>query len=212
MDTTKLVIIAISIAILGVILGIVFVFNPSSSPISGGFRGNRYVQPNPAYDFELIDQYGNKFKLSDYKGKIIVLSFIYTHCPDICPAISAGFSSLEKQLKEKGLEDDVVLVLVSVDPERDTPERLREWMQLYDLEGVYLLTGDINDVSKVWNAYGVFVKKEPVDDPQLKYLVAHSGIVYIINKDFRVEIFFLGAPPAWSADDIMNDIEILLRR
>ncbi len=212
MDTRKLVIILFAVAIIGVVLGIIFVFNPGISPISGGFRGNRYVQPNPAYDFQLIDQYGNPFKLSDFRGKIIVMSFIYTHCPDICPAISAGFSDLEKKLRERGLDDEVVLVLVSVDPERDTPERLREWMNLYDLEGVYLLTGDYDDVSRVWNAYGVFVKKEPVDDPELKYLVAHSGIVYIINKNFRVEIFFLGAPPAWSADDILNDVEILLRR
>ncbi len=206
----KLYYILTVLIIIGVI-GVTFVVtNMLSQPQK--FRGNRYINPIPAPDFELIDQFGNSFRLSDYKGKVIVMSFIYTHCPDICPAISAGFSQLQDLLSRDGLADDVVLVLVSVDPERDTPERLREWMDIYGLDNVYLLTGNYDDVKKVWDAYGVFVSKEEVDDPDLQYLIAHSGIVYLINKDFEVEVFFLGAPPQWNAEDILNDVKILLSR
>ncbi len=204
------IILALLVLIGGV--GVFLLYNNVFSPIPTQFRGNRYLNPVTAPDFELIDQFGRPFRLSDFKGKVIAITFIYTHCPDICPAISAGFSQLMDLLKEKGLEDDVVLVMISVDPERDTPERLREWMDLYGLEGVYLLTGDYEDVSKVWEAYGVFVDKIEVDDPNLGYGVAHTGIVYLINKNFEIEVFFLGSPPQWSADDVFNDIQMLVAR
>jgi len=193
-------------------LGVFFLYNNLFPSVPTQFRGNRYINPLTAPDFELIDQYGRPFKLSDFKGKVIAITFIYTHCPDICPAISAGFHQLMGLLEDKGLDDDVVLVMVSVDPERDTPERLREWMELYGLEKAYLLTGDIDSVSKVWKAYGVLVEKIEVDDPSLGYGVAHTGIVYLINKNFEVEVFFLGAPPQWSAEDLFNDIQILVAR
>ncbi len=207
----KLYIILAALIVIGGV-GVFFIYNNTFSPIPTQFRGNRYLNPIVAPDFELIDQYGRPFRLSDFKGKVIAITFIYTHCPDICPAISAGFHQLIGLLEDKGLDDDVVLVMVSVDPERDTPERLREWMELYGLEKAYLLTGDYDEVSKVWKAYGVFVDKIEVEDPNLGYGVAHTGIVYLINKDFEIEVFFLGAPPQWSAEDLFNDIQILVAR
>lgn len=192
--------------------GVFYLYGGLTRSIPMEFRGNRYIDPIEALDFQLIDQFGRLFKLSDYRGKVIAITFIYTHCPDICPAISVGFYQLNNLLRENGLDEDVVLVMVTVDPERDTPDRLKMWMDLYGLENVYLLTGELDEVSKVWMAYGVYVEKVEVDDPDLGYLVAHTGVVYLINRDFEVEVFFLGAPPQWSAEDIFNDIRILAAR
>jgi protein SCO1/2 len=176
-------------------------------------------EPEPALDFTLINQHGEVMSLSDLKGRVIALSFVYTHCPDICPAITWGFSTAYETLKEWGLADKVAMVLVSVDPERDTIERLQWWADKYGAENIIFFTGDPGAVAKVWEDYGIYVKKvmgNMSDDMgQMEhegYLVEHAVLIYVIDKDFNIRVVFIGAPPTWSPDDLANDIRILARK
>ncbi len=115
MNKFGLVVLLFVVMISSVVIGIVLVFNPELSPLTGGFAGNQYLNSPPAADIRLTTIDGEPFRLSDYKGKVIAISFIYSHCPDICPAITSGFAELEDILEREGLLDDVVLVLVAVD-------------------------------------------------------------------------------------------------
>ncbi len=115
MNKFGLVVGLLVLMIVSVVVGIFLVFNPQLSPLTGGFTGNQYINTPPAADFTLTTIDGEPFKLSDYRGKVIALSFIYSHCPDICPAITSGFAELGDILREQGLLEDVVLVLVAVD-------------------------------------------------------------------------------------------------
>ncbi len=110
---------------------------------------------------------------------------------------------------ETSLETDVVFVDVTM--ERDSPRRLKEWSEIYDAEQTIFLYGSYKTLSRIWSNYGIAVAYVDVDDPATSYLVAHTGMVYIIDKEFKVRIFFIGAPPQWSASDVVNDVMILVK-
>ena len=181
------------------------------------FRGQELTTPLQAYDFTLIDQYGNKVSLSDFRGKVIAVSFVYTHCPDICPRIVLEMAKAYTELEKIGLTDEVVFVLVSVDPERDTPEQFREWSKALNAEEFVYLTGSYEDVSRVWKNYGIYVEKQNMTGgmpsghgEHTGYIVSHTPVVYLIDRDFKMRIIFAGVPPDWSYQDLVNDIELLL--
>ena len=86
------------------------------------FNGIEYRDPIEAPDFTLVDQYGNNVTLSNYEGKVVVLAFIYTSCPDVCLIISSNLQWAKMNLQED-LVDEVVFLSVTIDPARDTVER-----------------------------------------------------------------------------------------
>jgi protein SCO1/2 len=180
------------------------------------FRGG-FLDGREAYDFTLLNQYGETVSLSDFKGKVIILSFIFTTCQDVCPVIGLGIKEAYNILSKKGLTDDVVVVLVSVDPERDTPEKMRMWAEKLNVTYFHLFTGEFSEVSVVWDKYGVYVEKVNVSEGEMPgmehmgYMVTHTAVIYLIDKDFRLRIAFFGVPPSWSPQDIANDVEILVR-
>ena len=492
MNKFVLVVLLLIVLIVSTVVGIVLVFFPQYSPLTGGFSGNQYINQPPAADFTLTMINGSRFRLSDYAGRVIVISFIYSHCPDICPAITSGFAQIGDMLEERGVLGEAILVLVPVDypggyvaavtedklyyinytgvaewvvdidyeplgvemsqdggriivwssdsvyiydrdgnlltrllyptgvsdvfvsgaglfvavstgnivdlyierskdleyfyeksltiqltsdilglggttngtflyvvtkegnlsriydgevdmtitaleeqlvwgdisysgstallatndtlylyyvpgdrlvalpinpgsvidyeisqtgdyialatetgvylfnnlgeevwrldvnalsvsisgddyfvsistednrvirldingtiqwesgvdspalyvdvtMERDSPRRLREWASIYDAEQTIFVYGSYKRLSQIWSNYGIAVTNVDVDDPATSYLIAHTGMVYIIDKEFKVRIFFFGAPPQWSAADVVNDVMILVR-
>jgi len=106
---------------------------------------------------------------------------------------------------------DSTALYVDVTMERDSPRRLREWAGIYDAEQTIFVYGSYRRLSQIWSNYGIAVAYVDVDDPATSYLVAHTGMVYIIDKEFKVRIFFIGAPPQWSPEDVVNDVMILVR-
>jgi len=169
------------------------------------FSSGVYDPPNPAASLDgLIDQDGNAFSLEDHKGKVVMLYFGYTYCPNYCPTTMVDMTKMKDELGDKA--DQVDVVMVSVDPARDTPERLGEWMGLYDPTFIGI-TGTEDQLTPIERAYGITVViNEPVDGTDY-YSVDHSTQLYAIDPDGNLRLTWpYGAP----VDEIAADVEHLL--
>ena len=116
----------------------------------------------PAPDFELVDQFNNTVNMSQFEGKIVVITFLYTHCPDACPAVTSQMKRLSDELGDD-YGESVVFLSVTVDPERDTPEALASFMSTYNASWQFLSTTDdspVGAMSPVWQDYGIYVNIE----------------------------------------------------
>lgn len=111
--------------------------------------------PYPAANFTLTDQDGQPFSLSDLRGKVIILDFIFTRCPGPCPLLSLKFSQLQQKLGER-LGKDVMLLSISIDPRHDTPTVLKEYAQRYSANptGWKFLVGSTRDTIMTASAFG----------------------------------------------------------
>lgn len=130
--------------------------------------------------FRLIDQDGKAVTEQDLKGKPSLIFFGFTHCPDICPTALFDMSQVYKALGRDG--DRLAAFFVTVDPERDTPEVLKEYLSSFDprLRG---LTGDAPSVAAMEKAYRVYSKKVPLEAGG--YTMDHTALVYLMDKDGR---------------------------
>lgn len=137
----------------------------------------------------LTDQHGEPVQVDDLTGKWTLLFFGYTFCPDICPATLAELRQLRGQLPD-ALREQLRPVLVSVDPARDTPEQLRQYLEFFG-DGFIGLTGPLDDIQTLANGVGIpFI---PADTSRENYTVDHSGNLVIIGPDGR-QRGFIRAP------------------
>jgi protein SCO1 len=159
----------------------------------------------PAYDFTLTDQTGQPFTLSEQQGKVVLIFFGFASCPDICPVELANLAAVTREL---GAEADAVEVaMVTVDPERDTPERLATYVSAFhpDFIGLH---GDPETLAPIIKAYGVYAERRDLPDSALGYTIDHSGFVYAIDKAGRWRALYAhGTPVA----DIAGDVRTLVR-
>jgi protein SCO1 len=162
------------------------------------------VQPAP--DFSLTDHNDKPLAMKDLKGKVLLVSFIFTTCSGSCPATTHRMAKVQEALDKRGLlKKGVRLVSITLDPKRDTPEVLRGYMRLYDVDGKNwsFLTGPPADVNKVVAAWSMWAKPAAsgqLDHPSRIFLVDAKGqIREIYNLDF------LRVP--W----VIEDIELLLK-
>jgi len=179
-----------------------FTFLLSACGAAHEFNGTAFDNPAPAFAFEGVNYTGEPFRLSELQGKVVVIFFGYTFCPDICPLALADLKRVAAQLGEKAQE--LAVVFVTVDPERDTPERLAAYVGAFDpaFYGVRL-EGQMYETTKA--AYGVFVEKSEVKtgDPN-NYFVDHTGGLYVIDKTGNLsEAFRYDA----GVDALASDIE-----
>jgi protein SCO1/2 len=163
---------------------------------------------------EIVGTQGNgaEFRLSDLRDKVVLLFFGYTNCPDICPMTLGEMKQVQTQLGDKA--KDVAFVLVSLDPDRDTPERLLAYTEAFspDFIGVHVPTealDGVNGEAGVKKGYGVFSEKRILDEANPDdYAVDHTGWTYVIDRegDLR-EVLSQDVEIA----GIVKDIEYLLR-
>lgn len=125
-------------------------------------------------------------KLSDFKGKLVLLYFGYTYCPDICPTNLGNISVAYQQLSDYQ-KQNLQVIFVSVDPERDTPKRLQQYVNYFESNMVGL-TNTPEIVAKVARNYGVVYAK--VDDPNngTNYAVDHSAFTYVVDQQGKLQI------------------------
>lgn len=162
---------------------------------------------NVGGDFTLTDHNGEKFELKQLRGKLVLIFFGYTFCPDICPT---ELSSLAKVLRSLGDDADKVSALfVSVDPERDTPEKLKNYVPFFSPELIGL-TGSTKEVSSVANAYRVQTKIHSKKKDTGYYLVDHSANLYVLGpKGDVLNIIPFGLPTEHILQVVRNEINKL---
>lgn len=132
-------------------------------------------------DFSLVDHQGKRFDNERLKGKWSLLFFGYTYCPDVCPTTMALLSRLQGQLEGTEAEGKTQTVLLSVDPERDTPEKLAEYVKHFN-EDFIGVTGELEEVFSFARDLNSMFAKAPLDE-EGGYLVDHSMSIMLINPE-----------------------------
>ena len=150
----------------------------------------------------LKDHNGRPRTLADFRGKVVAVFFGFTHCPDVCPTTLAELSQV---MRELGADADKVQVLfVTVDPERDTPEVLRQYVPAFHPSFLGLV-GDAEGTARAAKEFKVFYQKQPLKNGG--YSVDHSAGTYIFDRAGRLRLF---APYGRGAAALLHDIRILL--
>jgi protein SCO1/2 len=148
--------------------------------------------------FDLIDHTGQRRTDADFRGKLVVIYFGYTHCPDVCPTSLFEISEVLRALGKDA--DKVNAYFVSVDPERDTQAAMKDYLSSFDphLKG---LTGEPQAVAKVISAYRVYARKVPLKDGD--YTMDHTALIYLMDRDGNfVAPFNLKRTPEEAAKDL----------
>jgi protein SCO1/2 len=174
-------------------------------PRPGELRGATYSAPLAKPEFTLTDTAGNPFDFrAETDGFVTLLFFGYTYCPDICPIHMANIASVLRQLPPE-VANGVKVVMVSTDPERDTPERLAGWLGNFDPSFVGLL-GTIDEVNAVQQELRLppAVKYGEGDD----YTVGHSARVIAFTRDNRAHVAY---PFGIRQNDWAHDLPLLVR-
>ncbi len=156
-----------------------------------------------ASDFSMPDFNGKLRHLSDFKGKVVVMFFGYTQCPDVCPTTMAELADVMKQLGPSA--DQVQVLFVSLDPERDTPKLLSQYVPNFDKRFLGLV-GDQAATQKIAKDFKIFYEKVPGKTPD-SYTIDHSAGSYVFDKEGHIRLFvrFNQGP-----DPIVHDLRLLL--
>ena len=162
-------------------------------------------EPLPLPEFSLTDQHGEPFTRDSLRGQASLMFFGFTHCPDICPATLQQLALARKQLAQK--TPGVALpeiILISVDPERDTPAKLAEYSAHFG-DGVAAATGSLEAIRDLTSPLGIFFEKQPGGEGD--YTVSHSTAVLFIGEDAALEALF-SAPH--QTESFVHDIPRLM--
>jgi protein SCO1/2 len=159
------------------------------------FHGAVIDPPMAAADIMLLDQDGRTFQLSGIRGKVVVLYFGYTNCPDECPLTMAHLKQALDILGDRS--KDVQVAMISTDPVRDTPQALGDFMGKFN-PSFLGLTGTPDDLARVWKDYGVTV----LDGGE-----THSNFIYVIDRAGDLRLTFL---PDSSPEDVASDLAIFV--
>jgi protein SCO1/2 len=148
--------------------------------------------------FKLTDQNGRTVTEADYRGKPFLVFFGFTHCPDVCPTALFDMSEAFRRLGPDA--EKISALFITVDPERDTPEKLKDYLQSFHSR-IAALTGTPAEIDAVTKAYKAYAKKVPLDGGE--YTMDHSAIVYLMDREGRfVAPFNLKRPADEAAKDL----------
>lgn len=153
--------------------------------------------------FALVDQDGRRVTQADLLGRPAMVFFGYTHCPDVCPTT---LNDMTATLNALGADEKVRGVFITVDPERDTPKAMKEYLSSFDPR-ITGLTGDAAAVAAAERAYRVYAKKVP-DPNGVDYSMDHTAVVYLMDAGGRfVNAINLGQSPQAAAAEYRQDLQ-----
>jgi protein SCO1/2 len=138
------------------------------------------VDPKPIGQVKLTDKLGHVLNADRFKGKWTMLFFGYTNCPDVCPSTLLQLKQLKKTLVKNPQTRNFQFLFISVDPQRDTQKRLKEYVDYFDAD-FHAATGDIKQIIRFEHVFGAFHKYEKKSKDDIHYSVAHSAEVYIVD-------------------------------
>jgi protein SCO1 len=162
----------------------------------------RKESSSPAKEFTLVDQSGTLFHFKPASGKFILVTFVYTSCPDVCPLLTAKFAAIQRSLEEKK-RGDYMLLTISTDPERDTPSKMNAYAQAYkaDLRRWRFLTGSHKDLAQVWKDFGVTVRE--LGNGQIQ----HTNLTTLIDPEGVRRVDYYG--DKWQEKEVLKDFKAL---
>ena len=214
-----------------VVISVVFVLVACSSQ-EDGYSGTKLTSQSHATEFELANQLGERVRLSDYQGKVVALTFLYTNCLDVCTVVAGQIRRASEILRD--VSEDVEFIVISVDPERDSIEQAYIFSQRWEMIDEWdFLVGTREELSPIWKAYfldpalhrrtdvnsgsdeesaqsqevrpkGVSALRQDIEN---QYLVVHSTPVYIIDRQGVARVVFTSP---FSVEALVHDIEVLV--
>lgn len=171
------------------------------------FRGTTFDEPYPiAPEIELTRSDGSRFRLSALRGDIVLLFFGYTSCPDVCPATLAELRLALSNFKEEDARR-IMVVFVTVDPERDSPERVQDYVEQFDPAFIGL-GGAQAELEKIWNAYGIY-REIANEQSAAGYIVNHTARVAMIDPQGNLRVSFSFDTPV---EDVVHDLKLMLKK
>jgi len=173
-------------------------------PRSPKFRLTDVTGANFGKELALTDHDGRPRTLADFRGKVVAVFFGFTHCPDVCPTTLAELALVVKELGPEGSR--VQVLFVTVDPERDTQQVLRQYVPSFNPDFLGL-RGDAEATARAAKEFKVYFQKQPAKDG--RYSVDHSAGTYILDREGRLRLF---AGYGTGAPALLHDIRILLGR
>ena len=169
------------------------------------YKGVLLDPPLSLPDFELAATDGQPFHLSEVEGDIALIYFGYTFCPDVCPLTMAD---VRKALTDLEGQENIHVIFISVDPERDTPEVLGRYVKAFGPAFIGL-TDDFEKTQEVMKAYGAFAEKEEVPDSAAGYLVSHTARLYLVSPERELLLTY---PFGFESEDLRSDLTYLLQQ
>jgi len=150
--------------------------------VQENFYGQALVPAKQGFDFHLVDQDGKPFQLSQMRGKAVLFSFGFTHCPNVCPTTLSDLATVYQALPAKD-RGRVRVLFVTIDPHRDKPETLKNYIPYFN-ESFIGLTGTDAQVAEAAKAYGAYyeIVRDSAADPEV-YTMNHSALTYLISPD-----------------------------
>lgn len=210
-SNSKIRITIIAAVILGLAIGLLLglltigVIRGDLSFFSPGYRGIELPTPRPIDDFTLVTHTGKVASLSDFRDRITLLYFGYTYCPDVCPdtltELVKAMDALDPQEREK-----IQVIMVTVDPARDTPDVLADYLDHFDPSFIGL-TGGEEEIREAANSVGIFINKQP-GSIESGYLIDHTASISVVDQDGSAVLMFKFGTPA---EDIAADLKRLLK-
>ena len=168
------------------------------------FKAKPVADTPAAANFTLTDQFGHARSLTDFRGKVVSLFFGFTHCPDICPTHLARQAEVMRQLGP--LASNVVVLFISLDPERDTPDALKAYMDAFDPRFI-ALSGSPEETAKIAKQYKIFWQKTPLPGSALVYTIDHTTNSVVIDQQGRARLI---VPHEMPAADVTHDLKLLI--
>ncbi len=160
----------------------------------------------PDLKFQLTNDLGQPVTAANYHGKIVLLYFGYTHCPDVCPLTLVHLHTVLQKMGKAAA--DVRVLFVTVDPVRDTVPVLHQYVTAFDPR-IVGLTGTQNAIAQLAKRYRAFYKPETPNDKAGDYDVTHSSAIYVFNREGQAQVL---ATPGSTNDEIFHDLEILVKQ
>lgn len=170
---------------------------------SASFQGNELSPPKQAPPLALRNYTGERVNINSYRGKAVLVTFLYTHCPDVCPLIAANLRVAQNLMGAQTAAKEQVIA-VSVDPRGDTPQTVAEFLEQHGMTGrMKYLIGTPQELGKVWQAWGVGSER----DAQQPDVVNHSALVYGIDASGKMRTLYIGG--TWKPSEIAHDVPLL---
>ena len=174
------------------------VFSHIPIPPKKGEIGRR-ESSSPAPNFVLTDESGKPFKFTAASGKLVLVTFVYTTCPDVCPLFTARLASIQRILEEENY-DDYLLLSITTDPARDTPAKMKAYAQAFhaDFRRWHFLSGSHEALAQVWKKFGVAVRD--LGNGQIQ----HTNLTTLIDPQGTRRVDYYG--DKWHEKEILKDL------